>query len=74
MCGICGFLNVRRMMVEVDRGRRMMELLPHRGPDGGGYLASPAEPASSEPTVFLGHLRLKTIDLTEAAGQPLPNA
>jgi asparagine synthase (glutamine-hydrolysing) len=65
MCGICGKLNFDRQE-PVDSGllRRMMELIRHRGPDGGGeYLRGP---------VGLGHRRLSIIDLN-TGDQPMCN-
>jgi asparagine synthase (glutamine-hydrolysing) len=44
---------------------RMTAALAHRGPDGTG--------AHHEPGVSLGHRRLKVIDLSERAAQPMPN-
>jgi asparagine synthase (glutamine-hydrolysing) len=73
MCGICGFLHVQGAPVDVALGERMMELLRHRGPDGSGQLAVPGQPSGSSPSLFLGHRRLKIIDLSEAARQPLSN-
>jgi len=85
MCGICGFLHVQGLPVDEGVGHRMMDLLRHRGPEGEGSLVVPARtspgslgPSDSPsplegPSLFLGHRRLKIIDLTEAAQQPLPN-
>jgi asparagine synthase (glutamine-hydrolysing) len=65
MCGICGKLNFdRQKPVDVEILRGMMELIHHRGPDGGGeYISGP---------VGLGHRRLSIIDL-ETGGQPISN-
>jgi len=65
MCGICGKLNFDRHQ-PVDAGllRRMMDVIHHRGPDGGGeYLSGP---------VGLGHRRLSIIDLS-TGDQPMCN-
>ncbi len=65
MCGICGKLNLD-FQEPVDRGLlcRMMDLLHHRGPDGGGeYRSGP---------VGLGHRRLSIIDLN-TGDQPMSN-
>lgn len=65
MCGICGFVLERRP--SYDPGsilRRMNDLLTHRGPD--------AEGTYQELPVFLGHRRLKIIDL-EGGIQPMAN-
>ena len=73
MCGICGFLHVQGRPLDEAAGHRMMDLLRHRGPDGSGSLVVPPDPARPGPSLFLGHRRLKIIDLSEAAHQPLPN-
>jgi asparagine synthase (glutamine-hydrolysing) len=65
MCGICGKLNLdRQEPVNLGLLRQMMDLLHHRGPDGGGeYRSGP---------VGLGHRRLSIIDLS-TGGQPMSN-
>ncbi len=68
MCGICGVLNLYGQPMDVSVGQRMMDLLWHRGPDDSGSLILQTSPA-----IFLGHCRLKIIDLSEAAHQPLAN-
>jgi len=73
MCGICGFMNLQGEPVDTSVGQRMMDLLWHRGPDGGGQLAPECGASTVSPSVFLGHRRLKIIDLSEAARQPLSN-
>ena len=70
MCGICGFLHVEGDPVDAGLGARMTELLRHRGPEGEGHLEVPGQPP---PSVYLGHRRLKIIDLSDAARQPLAN-
>ncbi len=75
MCGICGFLNFSGQPADPDVGRRMIRMLAHRGPDGDGQvtLDHSTDNRSRSPLVFLGHRRLKIIDLTDAARQPLSN-
>jgi len=73
MCGICGFINLQGQPVDATVGQRMMDLLWHRGPDGSGQLVTQSSGHHTSPSVFLGHRRLKIIDLSEAAQQPLPN-
>jgi asparagine synthase (glutamine-hydrolysing) len=65
MCGICGKLNFdSQEPVDLELLNRMMRLLHHRGPDGGGeYRNGP---------VGLGHRRLSIIDLNTGA-QPMSN-
>ncbi len=69
MCGICGFFNLDGQPTDKVIGHRMIGTLRHRGPDGIGASVASA----STDTVFLGHTRLKIIDLSEAAKQPLAN-
>lgn len=73
MCGICGFLNLQGQPVDEGAGHRMMDLLWHRGPDGEGALVKESPAPGGRPSLFLGHRRLKIIDLSDAARQPLPN-
>jgi asparagine synthase (glutamine-hydrolysing) len=73
MCGICGMLNLYGQPLDEAMGRRMMELLWHRGPDDSGRLALQAPRGHTSPSIFLGHCRLKVIDLSAAARQPLAN-
>jgi asparagine synthase (glutamine-hydrolysing) len=78
MCGICGFLHVTGQPVDERVGERMMELIRHRGPDGDGSLVVPDRASGGAvphagPSLLLGHRRLKIIDLSEAARQPLAN-
>lgn len=73
MCGICGFMNLDGQTVDREVGLRMVEILQHRGPDGEGNLVTESPGANHHPAIFLGHSRLKIIDLTESAKQPLPN-
>jgi asparagine synthase (glutamine-hydrolysing) len=65
MCGICGKLNFNRQE-PIDRGliRKMMDMIQHRGPDGGGEILSGH--------VGLGHRRLSIIDL-DTGSQPMSN-
>jgi asparagine synthase (glutamine-hydrolysing) len=73
MCGICGVLSLDGQALDPAIGERMMDLLRHRGPDDGGSLRWPPTPRPMAPAVFLGHCRLKIIDLSAAAAQPLAN-
>ncbi|MBN2021092.1 MAG: asparagine synthase (glutamine-hydrolyzing) [Sedimentisphaerales bacterium] len=72
MCGICGFVRFNGVVTDGSETlHRMTAALGHRGPDDSGYYVGGCygRPAS----VLLGHTRLKVIDLTEAASQPLAN-
>lgn len=62
MCGIAGYHGKTGLPVE-QRVRTMTDALAHRGPDGEGFF--------SEGPVVLGHRRLKILDLSEAAKQPI---
>ena len=62
MCGILIYYNVNRDAVpeSLERG---LDSMKHRGPDGEGIFR--------EKGVFLGHRRLKIIDLSDNANQPM---
>lgn len=61
MCGICGIVGNSAS----EEIRLMNSKLIHRGPDGEGYHESE--------NIRLGHRRLKVIDLSELASQPMSN-
>jgi len=65
MCGLAGMFGEgwRRQQLEA-----MARVLRHRGPDDEGYWFS------SDGRVGLGHTRLKVIDLSDAARQPMADA
>jgi asparagine synthase (glutamine-hydrolysing) len=63
MCGICGDVNFRGAPADPMAIARMMEAMVPRGPDAAGMAMSGS--------VGLGHQRLKIIDLTEKAQQPM---
>ncbi len=66
MCGIFGcFLNRPLDEATVRELRRATARLSHRGPDAQG------EYLDAEKGVFLGHTRLKIIDLSDASAQPM---
>lgn len=73
MCSICGVLNLYGQPLDAAVGQRMMDMLWHRGPDDSGSLILQAPASQTSPSIFLGHRRLKIIDLSEAARQPLAN-
>lgn len=65
MCGIAGSVGARSGAQETAAiGRRMLDLLAHRGPDGEGSHTVAQAP------VWLGHRRLAIIDLANGA-QPM---
>ena len=66
MCGICGQLNFNDNVSSVLSVAAMTESLKHRGPDALGFHA--------QGNTALGHRRLKIIDLSERAHQPMIDA
>ncbi len=63
MCGIAGIFHLETAKpVDPARVAKMLEAMPHRGPDGSGVWTAPG--------VGLGHLRLSIIDLHGGA-QPM---
>ena len=65
MCGICGKINFDSKPPDEQALRKMAAVLSHRGPDDGGFYI--------KNNVGLGHRRLKIIDLSDAAHQPMAN-
>jgi len=61
MCGIAGLAGI----VSPGFAEAALRLLRHRGPDGRGTFEDPSVPVS------LAHVRLRILDLTEAAAQPM---
>jgi asparagine synthase (glutamine-hydrolysing) len=67
MCGICGELRFDGAPVREEELVAMRDRLVHRGPDSFGVYVSPRAAAG------LGFRRLKIIDLSPNAGQPMAN-
>ncbi|MGE4430170.1 MAG: XrtA/PEP-CTERM system amidotransferase [Sphingobium sp.] len=66
MCGIAGIFHLETAKpVDPARVQRMIDIMPHRGPDGAGVWTAPG--------IGLGHRRLSIIDLSGGA-QPMANA
>ncbi|MCB8837634.1 N-acetylglutaminylglutamine amidotransferase [Aurantimonas sp. VKM B-3413] len=63
MCGICGEIRFDGRGASPERLQRMGDCLARRGPDGAGQIV--------RGRVGLGHRRLKIIDLSEKAAQPM---
>jgi len=63
MCGIFGRYVWNAAPNDPHELAPLVDLLQHRGPDGGGYW--------SEGPYFFGHRRLSIIDLSEAGAQPM---
>jgi len=63
MCGIVGLVHTDGRPVSPERVETMRDALIHRGPDASGLW--------DETNVGFGHRRLKIIDLSEQAAQPM---
>lgn len=63
MCGIAGEVRFDDAFADASAIGRMMEVLAPRGPDGAGVV--------SRGRIAFGHRRLKIIDLSEKAAQPM---
>jgi len=69
MCGICGFVKLRKDSKHINE-QYLMDMnneMLLRGPDGGGVWLH------KENIAGLGHRRLSIIDLSDAASQPMSN-
>ena len=66
MCGITGFIDLKKTSSEVIL-EKMTTTLHHRGPDGSGTVLLNSEFGQ----VGFGHRRLAIIDLTETGKQPM---
>ena len=69
MCGIVGVIQSDGQPTSSDILEQMTRTLAHRGPEGWGVQRVAAQAWH----VGLGHARLKIIDLSEAARQPMSN-
>jgi asparagine synthase (glutamine-hydrolysing) len=67
MCGLCGEVRFDGGPVEAAAVTSMRDQMPHRGPDASGLYVSPTASAG------LGFRRLKIVDLSDVANQPMPN-
>ena len=63
MCGICGEIRFDGSQPSVESVTRMNRVMFPRGPDGSGVFQSGS--------LAVGHQRLKILDLTEHAQQPM---
>ncbi len=69
MCGLVGLVHFDGQPIDVGLLGRMTDALAHRGPDARGLQVVSGGAAR----VGLGHTRLKIVDCSEAAGQPMSN-
>ena len=67
MCGLCGELSFDGRPVVAAAVASMRDQMPHRGPDASGLYISPTASAG------LGFRRLKIVDLSDVANQPMRN-
>jgi len=66
MCGIAGIVHLDpRVQVDINRLRRMRDVMSHRGPDGRGLF--------SDGHVGFAHRRLAIVDVSAAGEQPMTN-
>jgi asparagine synthase (glutamine-hydrolysing) len=63
MCGITGVVQRKGERVSPEDLQRMTDLMTHRGPDAAGTFI--------KDEIGLGHRRLKIIDLSDSANQPM---
>jgi asparagine synthase (glutamine-hydrolysing) len=63
MCGIAGQLRFDHAPANVDQLQPVLDILGPRGPDGSGVFA--------QGSLAFGHRRLKVIDLSDHAAQPM---
>ena len=63
MCGICGSIRLNGKEVSIGSVENMAKAMKKRGPDAHGVVA--------QNNCILGHRRLKIIDLSEQAQQPM---
>ena len=68
MCGISGVIGSSDVVATESALNAMVRAQAHRGPDGSVTWLRP------QGSVALGHNRLKVIDLSAAAGQPMFSA
>jgi asparagine synthase (glutamine-hydrolysing) len=71
MCGLFGFFGARATAESLPL-TDVLDSLAHRGPDGrGSILLAPLRPEDEDRRCLLGHTRLRILDLTDAAHQPM---
>lgn len=73
MCGICGFFNIDGRPASAEVLERMAASIRHRGPDSQGLHVEGAIGQTGMAPLAIASCRLKIIDLSEQAHQPLSN-
>lgn len=71
MCGICGVVGRNVAPLDLEACRAMRDTLRHRGPDGEGEAELISTAGAPPMQGWLGHRRLKILDLSPAAHQPM---
>ena len=71
MCGIAGALSLDGTPCRHDDVKPITDALEHRGPDEGSVLMLGEGASFGQAVAAFGHRRLKVIDLTAAAAQPM---
>src|SRR5262245_36613307 len=71
MCGIAGVVSLDGRPVRHEEVRAMTDALSHRGPDEGAARLLGEGAGQGRALAALGHRRLKVIDLSSAAAQPM---
>ena len=74
MCGIAGAISLDGQPIGHDAVRAMTDAMSHRGPDEGAVRLLGAGALIGRAAAALGHRRLKVIDLSSAAAQPMRDA
>lgn len=69
VCGIVGFIDENRVLKNDDLGG-LLDCLIRRGPDNQSFRIHEGEFGKA----YLGHARLKIIDLSDAANQPISSS
>ena len=74
MCGITGFVKTNKADFDLTNTiQNMTNSLTHRGPDESGSVVLAINNDRNDNFIAFGHTRLKIIDLSEKARQPMSN-
>jgi asparagine synthase (glutamine-hydrolysing) len=65
MCGIVGLFSLNKKNENIEKLRKALYLIQHRGPDASG------EWWNTDETVVLGHRRLSILELSNLGNQPM---